>query len=147
VQDINRLYLSAPGLWKSDYEMHGFQWIDASDHMNSVLSFLRKDTEPFSELVVILNLTPVPRPKYRVGLPRPGKWLEVVNSDATIYGGSNMGNMGGVTAEARKCHGQPASAEFTLPPVSMLVFRPEPVPLTEAELEQKSEIGANIPKE
>jgi 1,4-alpha-glucan branching enzyme len=127
IQDVNRLYLSAPGLWKSDYEAHGFQWIDASDHLNSVLSFLRQDTEPFSELVVILNLTPVPRLKYRIGLPRLGKWLEVLNSDAAVYGGGNMGNLGGVLAEAKKCHNQPASAEFTLPPLSILVFRPEPI--------------------
>jgi 1,4-alpha-glucan branching enzyme len=143
IRDVNRLYLSAPGLWKSDYEMHGFHWIDASDHMNSVLSFLRKDTEPFSELVVILNLTPVPRQKYRVGLPRAGKWLEVVNSDAAIYGGSNMGNMGAVTADAQKCHGQPASAEFTLPPLSILVFRPEPVPI-EPAIEQEAETAAAV---
>jgi 1,4-alpha-glucan branching enzyme len=95
-----------------------------------VLSFLRQDTEPFSELAVILNLTPVPRQKYRIGLPRPGNWLEVLNSDAAIYGGSNMGNLGGVTAEEQKCHNQPASAELTLPPLSILVFRPEPQPST-----------------
>jgi hypothetical protein len=93
--------------------------------LNSVISFLRQDAEHFQELVVIMNLTPVPRLKYRVGLPRPGFWRELVNSDATVYGGSNMGNSGGVTAADKQCHGQPYSAEFILPPLSILVFRPE----------------------
>ena len=97
----------------------------ASDHLNSVISFLRQGAEPLSELVVLLNLTPVPRAKYRIGLPRPGKWLEVLNSDAAVYGGSNMGNLGGVTAEAKPWHNMPCSAEFTLPPLSISVFRPE----------------------
>jgi hypothetical protein len=74
---------------------------------------------------VIVNLTPVPRPRYRIGLPRVGKWLEVLNTDAAIYGGSNMGNMGSVTAEEKRMHNQPASAEFTLPPLSIIAFRPE----------------------
>jgi len=125
VEDLNRLYLAEPGLWKSDYDAEGFKWIDCLDHLNSVLSFLRQTSEPFSELAVILNLTPVPRPRYRIGLPRPGKWCEVLNSDAAIYGGSNVGNCGAVMAEAKTWHNLPCSAEFTLPPLSILVFRPE----------------------
>jgi hypothetical protein len=93
--------------------------------LNSVLSFLRQDAEHFHELVVIANLTPVPRLQYRVGLPRPGQWRELLNSDAAIYGGSNMGNGGRVTAADKPCHRQPYSAEFILPPLSILVFRPE----------------------
>ena len=77
------------------------------------------------KLVVIANLTPVPRLRYRIGLPRPGKWREVLNSDAAVYGGSNMGNLGGVMAADKPWHGQPCSAEFILPPLSILVFRPE----------------------
>jgi len=76
-------------------------------------------------LAVILNLTPVPRQRYRIGLPHPGKWREVLNSDAAAYGGSNVGNFGSVTAEAKSWHNLPCSAEFTLPPLSILVFRPE----------------------
>jgi 1,4-alpha-glucan branching enzyme len=129
VEDLNRLYLAEPGLWKSDYDAGGFRWIDCLDHLNSVLSFLRQDSEPFSELAVILNLTPVPRPRYRVGLPRAGKWRELLNSDAAIYGGSNLGNFGGVLAEDKTWHSQPCSAEFTLPPLSILVFRPERPPV------------------
>jgi 1,4-alpha-glucan branching enzyme len=129
--DLNKLYLAEPALWKSDYDQDGFHWIDCSDHVNSVLSFLRQDGEHFHELVVIANLTPVPRRQYRVGLPRAGKWLELLNSDAAVYGGSNMGNLGGVMAAERPCHGQPCSAEFVLPPLSIVVFRPERVADTE----------------
>ena len=125
VRDLNKLYLAEPCLWESDYDAGGFVWIDASDHENSVLSFLRQEPDRASEIVVILNLTPVPRYKYRLGLPRPGKWLEVLNSDAAAYGGSNVGNLGGVTAEEAECHNQPCSAEFTLPPLSIIAFRPE----------------------
>jgi 1,4-alpha-glucan branching enzyme len=128
VADLNKLYHDEPALWKSDYETGGFQWIDCSDNLNSVLSFLRRTEEPLSELAVILNLTPVPRTKYRIGLPRPVKWLEVLNSDAGIYGGSNLGNFGSVMAEPKKMHNQAASAELTLPPLSILVFRPERPP-------------------
>jgi 1,4-alpha-glucan branching enzyme len=125
VEDLGKLYLTEPALWKGDYDQDGFRWIDASDHLNSVLSFLRQDAEHFHELVVIANLTPVPRLQYRVGLPRRGQWRELLNSDAAVYGGSNMGNGGGVMAADKPCHGQPCSAEFILPPLSILVFRPE----------------------
>ena len=125
VEDLNKLYLAEQALWKSDYDIDGFHWIDCTDHLNSVLSFLRQDVEHFNELVVIANLTPVPRLRYRIGLPRPGNWRELLNSDAAAYGGSNMGNGGGVTAVAKPWHNLPCSAEFILPPLSILVFRPE----------------------
>ncbi len=122
VQELNRLYLAEPALWDGDYDANGFYWIDCSDHASSVLSFVRQDTQRRNSLAVILNLTPVPRYRYRIGLPRPGRWREVLNSDAAIFGGSNVGNQGGVTADGLKCHKQPCSAEFTLPPLSLMVF-------------------------
>jgi 1,4-alpha-glucan branching enzyme len=125
VQDLNKLYLAEPGLWESDFDVNGFNWIDCTDRANSVISFARQDSQRRSELVVIMNLTPVPRPRYRIGLPHPGKWREVLNSDAAVYGGSNQGNLGGVVATEHKCHNQPCSAEFTLPPLSILAFQPE----------------------
>jgi len=128
VADLNKVYQAEPALWRADYDTGGFQWVDCSDSLNSVLSFLRRSGEPLEELAVVLNLTPVPRMKYRIGLPLPGKWLEVVNSDAGIYGGSNLGNFGSVIAEPKKMHNQAASAELTLPPLSILVFRPERPP-------------------
>ena len=125
VQDLNRFYLAEPGLWQSDFDTSGFSWIDCSDHEGSVLSFARQDADRVSESVVILNLTPVPRHGYRIGLPRPGKWRETINSDAAVYGGSNVGNFGGVISEDETWHNQSYSAEFTLPPLSIIVFQPE----------------------
>ncbi len=126
VGDLNKLYLSEPVLWEWDYDQKGFYWIDTSDHNNSVLSFARQDPDGQDPLVVILNLTPVPRFRYRVGLPKSGAWREILNSDAAAYGGSNMGNLGGVIADNYKCHHQAHSALFTLPPLSLVAFKPEP---------------------
>ena len=126
VRDLNQLYQSEPALWEADYEGEGFSWIDCSDHENSVYSFLRQNKEHTRLLLVILNLTPVPRQRYRVGLPRKGFWREILSSDSEIYGGSNAGNLGGVAAEEYQVNNQPYSAEFTLPPLSLVVFRPEP---------------------
>ncbi len=125
VEDLNRLYQSRPALWEGDYEPAGFAWIDCTDQANSTMSFVRRNLDRSQELVIILNLTPVLRTNYRVGLPRSGRWREVLNSDAGIYGGGNVGNLGGVTAEDWSTHGQPHSAAFTLPPLSITVFAPE----------------------
>jgi 1,4-alpha-glucan branching enzyme len=122
VRDLNRLYRTHPACWEGDYDPHGFQWIDCSDHLHSVLSFLRRPLQPGPELAVVLNLTPVPHHGYRVGLPRPGCWREVLNTDAEFYGGSGVGNLGGVTAEAVPMHGQAYSAALTLPPLGVVVF-------------------------
>ena len=124
VADLNKLYLAAPGLWQSDYDPGGFFWIDCTDRDNSVLSFVRQTADGSHPLAVIMNLTPVLREKYRVGLPRAGNWRESLNSDAAIYGGSNQGNLGVVVAENIPCHNQSCSAEFRLPPLSVLVFQP-----------------------
>ena len=125
VRDLNHLYRAEPALWRADYDPAGFSWLDCSDHENSVLSFIRQDASGGEPLVVILNLTPVPRQRYRIGLPRAGTWREMLNSDSASYGGSNMGNYGAVLAKPHKCHRQPWSAEFNLPPLSILVFKPE----------------------
>jgi 1,4-alpha-glucan branching enzyme len=125
VTDLNALYKKSPALWQADYDHAGFQWIDCNDRENSVLSFLRQTADGKNHTVVILNLTPVPRPNYRIGVPLAGQWKEVLNSDAGLYAGSNSGNAGGVTAQARPMHGQAASAEFFLPPLSVTVFQAE----------------------
>jgi 1,4-alpha-glucan branching enzyme len=142
VQDLNQLYLSETGLWQSDFDTDGFQWIDALDNQNSVISFLRRDEDRISELAVILNLTPVPRLRYRLGLPRPGKWIEVLNSDAAIYGGSNNGNMGSVISEDINSHNQSYSAEFVLPPLSIVAFRPERTELEQVTPEPEASVKA-----
>jgi 1,4-alpha-glucan branching enzyme len=125
VEDLNRLYKGSPALWQGDYDHAGFQWIDCNDRDASVLSFLRQTPDGKNQTVVILNLTPVPRLDYRIGLPRAGRWNERLNSDAAIYGGSNTGNAGSVTAEKVSNHGQPFSANFHLPPMSVMAFQPE----------------------
>jgi 1,4-alpha-glucan branching enzyme len=125
VADLNKLYTAEPALWDGDYSLEGFFWVDCSDAEHSIFSFVRQTSGGDGQLLVILNLAPVPRLRYRLGLPQGGNWREVLNSDAAIYGGSNMGNMGGVTAENFPSHGQPFSAEFTLPPLSVCVFRGE----------------------
>jgi 1,4-alpha-glucan branching enzyme len=125
VADINQIYRANPAFWRGDFHERGFAWIDCSDSESSVLSFLRRDPDTQVEFAVILNLTPVPRQPYRIGLPSGGEWREVLNSDATIYGGSGMGNAGRVFADDQKCHGQPHSAEFVLPPLSISVFTPK----------------------
>ena len=125
MEDLNHIYANYSALWQGDYEHGGFCWIDCTDRENSVLSFYRQNSDGSDQVVVIMNLTPVPRENYRVGMPRPGFWREVLNSDAGIYGGSNKGNLGGIKAEGAPCHGQGQSAEFYLPPISVSVFRHE----------------------
>jgi 1,4-alpha-glucan branching enzyme len=127
VQDLNQLYAAHSSLWHADYDTSGFYWLDCSDQENSVLSFVRQETDGRDPIAVILNLTPVPRYHYRLGLPQAGKWREILNSDAGIYGGSNVGNMGGVRTENRPCHGHQNSAPFTLPPLSIIAFTPDKV--------------------
>ncbi|HXI51203.1 MAG TPA: 1,4-alpha-glucan branching protein GlgB [Candidatus Saccharimonadales bacterium] len=123
VEDLNRLYRQEPALWETDYDMDGFYWMDCSDHEHSVLSFVRQCPAKENRLLVVLNLTPIPRPGYRVGLPHGGHWREALNSDSAIYGGSNCGNFGGVYAEEHRMHHQPYSAPLYLPPMSVLVFK------------------------
>ena len=125
VEDLNRLYRAEPAFWESDYDYEGFFWVDCSDTENSVLSFMRQNKELTSRVLVILNLTPVPRTGYRVGLPEGGFWREVLNSDSEMYGGGNMGNFGGVHAQEQRMHNQPFSASFSLPPLSIVAFKAE----------------------
>ncbi len=123
VGDLNEFYKSEPALWKSDYAHDGFFWVDCSDRENSVLSFVRQDAESGRKVLVVMNLTPIVREPYRLGLPEGGVWKEAVNSDAEIYGGGNVGNAGAVTAEEEPCHGHPWSAELVLPPLSVVAFQ------------------------
>ena len=125
VEDLNRLYLAEPALWEGDHDLDGFFWVDCSDHESSVLSFVRQNQDRSSRVLVVLNLTPVLRTRYRIGLPQGGYWREVLNSDSDIYAGSNQGNLGGVTTQEHPVHNQPYSAEFTLPPTSVIAFAPQ----------------------
>ncbi len=130
VSDLNALYRREPALWLGDYERDGFWWVDCGDHENSVLSFIRHAAVPdartaSTHVLVVMNLTPVTRSNYRIGLPLPGRWKELLNSDAALYGGSDVGNPYGVTAEDYGIHNQRYSALFTLPPLSISVFGTE----------------------
>jgi 1,4-alpha-glucan branching enzyme len=122
MEDLGRLYRGTPALWELDHAPEGFSWIDCQDAAQGVVSFVRRGCA--SHLVVILNLTPVPRHGYRVGLPERRRYREALNTDAALYGGSNLGNAGGVTAEPVAAHGLPQSATFTLPPLAAIVLQP-----------------------
>ena len=121
VEDLGRVYAATPALWAADHETDGFAWIDASDVESSVYSWIRRGDGDLC--VAVLNLTPVPRTDYRLGLPAGGHWAEVLNSDSEHYGGSNLGNLGGIEATDDPWHGQPFSAVLTLPPLSGLILR------------------------
>jgi 1,4-alpha-glucan branching enzyme len=123
LEDLGRVYLATPALWAADHDPEGFAWIDATDVESSVYAWIRRAGDDVA--VVVLNLTPVTRHAYRLGLPLPGRWVEALNSDSEHYGGSNAGNLGGVEADSdAPFHAQPASAELTLPPLSGLILRP-----------------------
>jgi 1,4-alpha-glucan branching enzyme len=125
VAELNRLYATTRALHVNDVGLAGFEWIDADDNENSVYSFLRKGGAPDDVVLCLLNCTPVPRHDYRVGVPVRGRWRELFNSDAAAFGGSGMGNLGGVVADDIPCHARPASLVLTLPPLAALYFVPE----------------------
>jgi 1,4-alpha-glucan branching enzyme len=125
VTELNRLYKAVPALHVHDAGLAGFEWVDANDDDNSVYSFLRKGNRDEEVLLAVFNCTPVPRYDYRVGVPLGGGWRELLNTDATAFGGSGIGNFGGVTADAWSQHGRPASLRLILPPLSALFFVPQ----------------------
>jgi 1,4-alpha-glucan branching enzyme len=122
VADLNRLHRDLPALHELDHDPAGFAWIDSSDTVNSVLAWLRRSRDG-DRVLVVCNFTPVPRPGYRVGVPAGGEWRELANSDAVQYGGSGVGNFGGVWAQAAPAHGHAWSVELTLPPLAVLMLR------------------------
>ncbi|MBX7118386.1 MAG: 1,4-alpha-glucan branching protein GlgB [Gemmatimonadaceae bacterium] len=120
VRDCNRLYAEERALHERDCEGEGFQWIAVDDRDASVFAWVRHGGEGARPLVCLVNMTPVPRPDYRVGVPRAGRWTERLNTDSVLYGGSNVGNAGGATAHAVPSHGFPASLTVALPPLATL---------------------------
>ena len=121
VRELNHLYVGEPALHQRDFEADGFEWVDCHDALQSVASYLRRGGG--DELLVILNFTPVVRYAYRVGVPHPGFYREVLNSDAACYGGSNVGNLGGLEAESIPWMARPYSLSLTLPPLGALLFK------------------------
>jgi 1,4-alpha-glucan branching enzyme len=122
VRDLNTAYRGEPALHALDCEPGGFTWVDCHDVAQSVLTYLRRDRSG-AVIVVGCNFTPVPRHDYRIGVPGGGYWTEILNSDATLYGGSGQGNFGGLHAAPTPWHGHPHSIEATLPPLALVAFR------------------------
>ena len=122
VRDLNLLYRETPPLHQLDCDPQGFQWIDAANAAESIISYLRRSRDPHGLAIVVCNFTPMPRENYRIGVPRPGRYRERVNTDATEYGGSGVGNAGEVHAEPLPMHGHDHSLRLTLPPLGALIF-------------------------
>ncbi|HID37274.1 MAG TPA: 1,4-alpha-glucan branching protein GlgB [Ghiorsea sp.] len=122
MRDLNHLYKDEPALHEIDFDAAGFDWIDCNDAEQSVLSFMRKDKQS-NAVIVVLNLTPVPRENYRLGVPQAGFYKEIMNTDAEAYGGSNLGNGGGIEADNQAWMNQPHSIAMTLPPLSCVMFK------------------------
>jgi 1,4-alpha-glucan branching enzyme len=123
VEDLNRLYGSQPALYEKDFEAAGFEWIDFHDWEQSIVCFLRRAQNPDDFVVIACNFTPQPRRGYLVGVPEGGYYRELLNSDSEHYGGSNLGNGGGVEAQPWPCHGRPYSLRLTLPPLAVVVLK------------------------
>ena len=123
VEQLNRLYAREPALHELDTDPQGFEWIDCNDSVASTISLVRKGKSSKQQIVVACNFTPVPRIGYRLGVPGPGFWRELLNSDAKEYAGSGMGNFGGVLAEKQEVHGRPYSLNLTLPPLAAVFLK------------------------
>ena len=126
VRDLNHLYLSQPSMYEVDFHYSGFEWIDFHDNDNSVVSFMRKAKNPEDNLIFIYNFTPLVRDNYRIGVPQPGSYEEIMNSDSAYYGGRNVGNLGAIEAEETSWRNWPYRLTLTLPPLAMLVLRLRP---------------------
>jgi 1,4-alpha-glucan branching enzyme len=123
LRDLNTVYRAEPALHARDCQASGFEWVDCNDAEHSTLAYLRRGGEPEQLALVVANFTPVPRHKFRVGVPCAGHWREILNGDAELYGGSGVGNLGGVQAREIPHHGRSHSLEITLPPLAIVVFK------------------------
>jgi 1,4-alpha-glucan branching enzyme len=123
VGQLNRLYREEPALHLLDTNAAGFEWIDCNDNLTSTISLLRKSESAKDTVLVVCNFTPILRIGYRIGVPVGGYWRELLNSDAEAYGGTGVGNLGGVHAEEEKVHGRPYSLKLTLPPLGALFLK------------------------
>jgi 1,4-alpha-glucan branching enzyme len=122
VRDLNRCYRDVPALHENDCEPQGFEWIDGGDYQRSIIAFLRRGRDPAAIAIVICNFTPTPHLQCRVGVPLAGHYVERINTDSTFYGGSNLGNGGGVSSEPVPWHGRPYSINLTIPPLGTIIL-------------------------
>jgi 1,4-alpha-glucan branching enzyme len=141
---LNQIYRSQPALYEIDFHYTGFEWIDFHDADQSIVSFIRHAKRRDDYVVVACNFTPTAHLKYRIGFPESGTHLEIFNSDAEIFGGSNLGNSGAVRAERISSHGRPASAEIVLPPLAVVMFKPER-PLSPFEAKKETAVDPGHP--
>jgi 1,4-alpha-glucan branching enzyme len=125
VRDLNRAYRDEPALWELDSDSAGFWWLEANAASENVLAFARRSADGERVLVFVANLSPVPRGPFRLGLPRASRWRELLNTDSSFYGGSDVGNLGGIQPEPIPWHDQPFSAELTLPPLAAIWLVPD----------------------
>jgi 1,4-alpha-glucan branching enzyme len=126
VGDLNRILREEKALHELDFEPAGFSWIDCTDADQSIVSLVRSGRQASDLIVAIFNFTPVPRHGYQIGIPKGGRWVELLNSDSPLYGGSGQGNLGGVEASPVGMHGHSHSVVLTLPPLSALFLKPDP---------------------
>ena len=131
---LNKLYKEEPALYEKSFDPEGFEWVDFNDTESSVISFLRKGNNPGEAVLVVCNLTPVPRENYRIGIPEDGSWRELFNSDDQNFGGSNVKNPQVVNSEALPVHGKDHSVALTLPPMGVVYLKKD-----------KSSTGSNRP--
>ena len=122
VRDLNNIYRREPALWEADHDASGFRWIDANDGDENIIAFMRNAPSAGRQLVCVCNFAPVVRKGYRIGVPVPGVYREVLNTDSAVYGGSNQGNAGAGYAEQSPSHGLPCSMSITLPPLAVVWF-------------------------
>ncbi|HKC51502.1 MAG TPA: 1,4-alpha-glucan branching protein GlgB [Myxococcota bacterium] len=123
LRDLNTAYRAEPALHARDCEPSGFEWVDCNDAAQSTLAFVRRGGAPEQVVLAVCNFTPLPRSRFRVGVPAGGFWREILNGDATLYGGSGVGNLGGVRAQPIPHHGRSHSIQITLPPLALVVFK------------------------
>jgi 1,4-alpha-glucan branching enzyme len=123
VRDLNRLYKEEPALWENDVRPEGFRWIEANDADQSIYTYLRYAKDPDDFLVIGCNFTPVARHNYRIGVPAPGYYEELINSDSSMYGGGNVGNYGGIQTDSIPWHAWSQSLSLTLPPLGIVILK------------------------
>ena len=123
VRDLNHVYQREASLHEVDFEGAGFSWIDCNDNENSVISMIRRARDPHDFTVIVANFTPIPRPAYRIGVPEAGWYRELLNSDGALYGGSNMGNGGGVLTQSLASHGYEQSISLVVPPLGFVLLK------------------------
>ena len=123
VRDLNHYLRATPALYRRDFDASGFEWIDHHDAERSIVAFVRRGDEGDAPVLVVCNMTPAPRPHYRIGVPRAGQWREIANTDSRFYGGSDLGNEGAVHALEQPSHGEAQSVLLTLPPLATVMLR------------------------